>query len=108
MIDATRQLVEVGFAGEAGKAELVEFDKRAKAWPYLFIGAALGIVGGVLAFLRKGVIAGPVLLAGAILPAVFHPVSLVFASPLVLAGILAFFVRSGQAPVAQPDKPVYA
>jgi hypothetical protein len=108
MIEMTRGLVEVGFAGEEGKAELVEFDKRAKAWPYLFIGAALGIVGGVLAFLRKGMFAALVLVAGAILPAIFNPSSLLFTCPLILAGLLAFFVRGVPAPVPEPGKPAYA
>lgn len=81
---------------EKAKANLAEFDKRAKTWPYLFVGCALGIVGAVLAYLRKGLFAAVVLLVGAILPAVLHPATLVFTFPLILAGLLALFIRAPQ------------
>ena len=55
----------------------------------LVLALGLGIAGGVLALLRKGRIAAPVLLVAAIAPAVFEPKSLVFSFLLIVAGLLA-------------------
>jgi hypothetical protein len=48
-------------------------------------------------FLRKGYIAAGLLLGAAILPAIFMPLTLVFTSLLLIAGILAFFVKPDRA-----------
>ena len=55
----------------------------------LVLALGLGIAGGVLALLRKGRIAAPVLIVAAVAPAVFEPKSLVFSFLLIVAGLLA-------------------
>lgn len=55
----------------------------------LVVALGLGIAGGVLALLRKGRIAAPVLILAAVAPAVFEPKSLVFSFLLIIAGVLA-------------------
>lgn len=61
---------------------------------YLLLGSLLlGIVGGILAFMGKGKIAGPLMLLGALLPAIFAPKALVFTALLVIAGVVSFFVK---------------
>ncbi len=57
---------------------------------YLLIAALfLGITGGVLALMRKGKIAAPILIAAAVLPALYEPKSLVFSFILIIAGLFA-------------------
>ena len=80
-----------------------ELDKTITA-AYLLIGSlVLGIVGGVLAFKGKGVIAAVLMLIGAILPAVFAPKALVFTCILLIGGLVSFFAKPQQtAPSYQP------
>jgi hypothetical protein len=77
-----------------------ELDKMATA-SYLLIGAMVaGIVGGILAMMGKGKIAAWLMLAGAILPAIWAPKSLVFTCILLLGGIVGFFAKPRQAAVS--------
>src|ERR1700682_1251534 len=64
---------------------------------YILIGSMVaGIVGGVLAFMGKGKIAAVLMLAGAILPAVWAPKALVFTCLLLIGGIVSFFAKPRQ------------
>jgi hypothetical protein len=77
-----------------------ELDKMATA-SYMLIGAMVaGILGGILAMMGKGRIAALLMLAGAILPAIWAPKSLVFTCILVLGGIVSFFAKPRQAAVS--------
>jgi hypothetical protein len=53
----------------------------------------LGIAGAVLAFLRKGVLAGFVMLAVGIIPGVIQWRALVFTCILLIAGSLSFLIK---------------
>src|SRR5262245_52474167 len=59
----------------------------------LLAAALLGVAGGFLAALGKGVIAGPAILLGPLAAGALQPKSLVFTSPLLLAGVLSFLIR---------------
>jgi hypothetical protein len=77
-----------------------ELDKMATA-SYMLIGAMVaGIVGGILAMIGKGKIAALLMLAGAILPAIWAPKSLVFTCILLLGGIVSFFAKPRQTAVS--------
>ncbi len=79
---------------------MAELDKMATA-SYMLIGAMVaGIVGGILAMMGKGKIAALLMLAGAILPAIWAPKSLVFTCILLLGGIVSFFAKPRQAAVS--------
>lgn len=82
-------------------ANMAELDKLATA-SYMLIGAMVaGIIGGILAMMGKGKIAALLMLAGAILPAIWAPRSLVGTFLLVIGGIVCFFVKPRQ-PVVSP------
>ncbi|HWM24399.1 MAG TPA: hypothetical protein VNP98_06210 [Chthoniobacterales bacterium] len=77
-----------------------ELDKMATA-SYMLIGAMVaGIVGGIMAMMGKGKIAALLMLAGAILPAIWAPKSLVFTCLLLVGGIVSFFAKPRQAAVS--------
>lgn len=81
-------------------ANMAELDKMVMA-SYMLIGAMVaGIVGGILAMMGKGKIAALLMLAGAILPAIWAPKSLVFTCILLLGGIVSFFAKPRQAAVS--------
>lgn len=74
-------------------ANMADLDKMVTA-SYMLIGAMVaGIVGGILAMMGKGKIAALLMLAGAILPAIWAPKSLVFTCILLLGGIVSFFAK---------------
>lgn len=76
---------------------MAEVDKMVTA-SYMLIGAMVaGIVGGVLAFMGRGKIAALLMLAGAIVPAIWAPKSLIFTCLLLLGGIVSFFAKPRQA-----------
>ncbi|HEV2841101.1 MAG TPA: hypothetical protein VGW39_07250 [Chthoniobacterales bacterium] len=80
-------------------ANMAELDKMVTA-SYMLIGAMLaGIVGGILAMMGRGKIAALLMLAGALLPAIWVPKSLVFTCILLLGGIVSFFAKPRQAAV---------
>lgn len=81
-------------------ANMADLDKMVTA-SYILIGAMVaGIVGGILAMMGKGKIAALLMLAGAILPAIWAPKSLVFTCILLLGGIVSFFAKPRQAAVS--------
>jgi hypothetical protein len=76
------------------RAEVERFDKnRVLCW-ILLAACLLGLTGAVLAFVRKGKFASPLMIVpGAGGGVIFAP-SLIFTSPLLLAGLLDLLVRS--------------
>src|SRR5207249_4347403 len=76
------------------EAEKAEFNRLVYA-SYILMGAAVaGVLGAVLVYMRKGMIAGLLMLAMGIAPGVLAPKAFVFSSVLILAGALAFLVRA--------------
>lgn len=74
-------------------ANMAELDKVATA-SHMLIGAMVaGIVGGILAMMGKGKIAALLMLAGAIVPAIWVPKSLIFTFLLIIGGIVCFFIK---------------
>ena len=83
LIDAARNLgVDTG-----------EVDKLVIAAYILLAVMVVGIVAGVLAFRGKGKIAAPLMILGAIAPALFAPKALVFTFILLLGGLLSFAAK---------------
>ena len=76
------------------REEVDRFDRLRIVCYFLLAGGVLGVAGGVLAFLRLGKIAAPLLILPAIGAAVFAPITAILTSPLLVDGILAFFIRS--------------
>jgi hypothetical protein len=61
---------------------------------YLLIGSlVLGIVGGILAVMGKGKIAGPLMLVGAVVPVLVDSRALAFTALLAIAGIVSLFAK---------------
>ena len=99
MGDAESLKGQIELARKMG-VNMAELDKMATA-SYMLIGAmAAGIVGGILAMMGKGKIAALLMLAGAILPAIWAPKSLVFTCILLLGGIVSFFAKPRQPAVS--------
>jgi hypothetical protein len=106
-----RQLLDIASASgglgqtnaqlEAARAEL---DVHAHAYPFLFIAAGLGLCGAILAFGRLGLLAGPVMLAGAVGPAIYSTATLLFSGFLVVGGLLSFLIRSRKRALARAER----
>lgn len=62
----------------------------------LCVGAVVGLITGVLIFARKvpGVVGGIILILCAAIPAAIVPKTLVFSGLLIVAGLLAFVVKT--------------
>ena len=84
--------------GPQEKEAIVEFDKRTQTWPFLFGAVALGVVGCGLILNRQGLLAALCFLTAAAVPGFFNIAGSIFATPLILAGILALFVRRRNVP----------
>lgn len=83
--DAAELQDQIALAEAAG----ISIDSMITA-AYLLIAAFfLGITGGILALKRKGKIAAPILIAAAVMPALYEPKSLVFSFLLIIAGLFA-------------------
>lgn len=82
----------------AAEAAGVSVDSLITAGYLLVAALFLGVAGGVLALMRKGKIAAPVLIASAVLPAIFEPQSLVFSFLLIIAGLLALGAKPKPSP----------
>jgi len=96
MGDAESMKGQIELARKMG-VNMAELDKMLTA-SYMLLGAMVaGIVGGVLAMMGKGKIAALLMLAGAILPAIWVPKSLIFTCLLLLGGIVSFFAKPRQA-----------
>jgi hypothetical protein len=84
------------FLDEETHAKLVDYDRRMKAWPFLFGGAAVGLIGVLIAYERRRYSGAVLLLAAAVGVIVFYPKHLyviIFGSGLVLAALLALFIK---------------
>jgi len=99
------------------RAKVAEQDRRGRAWPFLMAGAGLGLFGSLLAYERYRFCGAALLLAAPVGALVLHPFEfadflhpldhyeLIFASGLVLAGLLALFIRpraSVHSPAREP------
>ena len=95
MGDANHLKASIDAARKMG-VNMAEVDKMATA-AYMLIGAMVaGIVGGILAMMGRGKIAALLMLAGAIVPAIWVPKSLIFTCLLLLGGIVSFFAKPRQ------------
>lgn len=95
MGDANSLKASIDAARKMG-VNMAELDKMATA-SYMLIGAMVaGIVGGILAMMGRGKIAALLMFAGAILPAIWVPKSLIFTCLLLLGGIVSFFAKPRQ------------
>jgi hypothetical protein len=70
-----------------------EYDRRVRAYPFLLAGLLFGVMGGVLAMLRRGKSAAVLLALAALGPAVLNPLTLIFTFLLPIAAVLSLFVR---------------
>jgi TRAP-type C4-dicarboxylate transport system permease small subunit len=75
------------------RAEVNRFEKLRVGCYFMLATAVLGLAGGVLAMLRFGKIAALLLVLPPIVTAVILPISSVFSSLLILAGLLALLIR---------------
>lgn len=97
--DADKLKTQIALMRSAG-ANMAELDKMIMA-SYMMIGAMVaGIVGGILAMMGKGKIAALLMLAGAILPAIWAPKSLIVTWILLLGAIVSFFAKPRQPAVS--------
>jgi hypothetical protein len=85
-----RELIE---AAKSLGVDTGEMDKLVIAAYILLAVMVVGIVAGVLAFCGKGKIAAPLMILGAIAPALFAPKALVFTFILLLGGLLSFAAK---------------
>jgi hypothetical protein len=90
--DANHVKAMIDVARSAG-ANMAELDKTVMAGRILIGSMGAGIVGGILAMMGKGKIAALLMLAGAIVPAILAPKSLIFTFLLVIGGIVSFFAK---------------
>jgi hypothetical protein len=61
--------------------------------PLLYAGTGIGLVGAFFGFFGRGKSAAALLLVAAFGPALFVPFSLIFTGILIVAGLLALFIR---------------
>jgi hypothetical protein len=85
---------ELGNLGDYNQNLGVEYDKTV-SMKFLFAGAALGLIGAILSFGYRGKSGAALLIAAAIPPTLLNPKPIVFGfmAPLVMAGLIALFVR---------------
>ena len=87
--DAKALIESIGSMG----VDMGEINAMHTAGFILLAGLVAGIAGGILAFVGKGKLGAPLLLAFAILPAFFAAKSLVFTFLLIIAAVLAFMAK---------------
>ena len=92
MRDANRMRELIETAKSLG-VDTGEVDKLVIAAYILLAVMIVGIVAGVLAFRGKGKIAAPLMILGAVSPALFAPKALVFTFILLLGGLLSFAAK---------------
>jgi hypothetical protein len=96
--DASHMKTQIELIRSVG-VSMAELDKLITA-AYILIGSMVaGIVGGILAVMGKGKMAALLMLAGAIVPAIWAPKSLVFTCLLLIGGIVSFFAKPRQGAV---------
>ncbi len=88
-----RQHTATGYYKLEALEKIAEFDRQAKAWPFLLTGAVLGLLGSILAFERRRFSGSALLLCAALGPVVYKPLVALFICGLILAGLLALFIR---------------
>ncbi len=101
LIDGPTWMQRLSPPDEATRERVLEFDREKRAWPFLLGGAAIGLLGTVLAFDGRRFSAMALLLAAAVGALVFHPLHpyvLICGSALFLAGVLALFVPPRASP----------
>jgi hypothetical protein len=74
--------------------EVSRFDRLGRLCYIMLAAGLLGVAAGVLAFLRRGKLAAPLMLLPAAGAAVLFVPSLVMTAPLVLGGLLSLLIRS--------------
>ena len=92
MRDANRMRELIETAKSLG-VDTGEVDKLVIVAYILLAVMIVGIVAGVLAFRGKGKIAAPLMILGAVAPALFAPKALVFTFILLLGGLLSFAAK---------------
>src|SRR5262249_938662 len=95
-----------GLAADSPEAAemLQEMNRRAAPYPFLFVGAACGLLGAALSYFRQGVVGGLMMLFGAVCPVVFAPATIVVSGFLALGGVLSFFILSHQAALEAAER----
>lgn len=84
-----RYAVQAQLAAQGGS-----LDKMIVASFILIAGFFAGLAGAFLAFKNKYALAGGLMLGAGVLPVLFAPMSLIFTSLLIAAGIVAFLAHS--------------
>ncbi len=92
MRDANRMRELVDAARNLG-VDTGEVDKLIIAAYILLVAMIVGLVAGVLAFRGKGKIAAPLMILGALAPAIFAPKALVFTFILLVGGLFSFAAK---------------
>jgi hypothetical protein len=90
--DLTRLIASTGEMPPELKAEWAKVQAAVNGSYVLMAGAAVGLFGAILALQWRKLEAAVLLLACGCGPGLFVPAALVFSSPLLLAGGLAFFI----------------
>jgi len=116
-MELKRKNIQNGVGPPEDREKVAEQDRRGRAWPFLMAGAGLGLFGSLLAYERYRFCGAALLLAAPVGALVLHPFEfadflhpldhyeLIFASGLVLAGLLALFIRpraSVHSPAREP------
>lgn len=87
------------------RAPLADMQQREWAsFPWLYLAAGLGLLGGVLACLGRNEAAGVVLLAAPVAPAILAPATLAQTAAFLVGGLIAVTIRS-PAGARRPPKP---
>lgn len=95
-INANAAILQMAEAMAGNSAEVSQF-KSLQTAAYLLIGfGVLSIIAAIMVGKLKKISAG-ILVIAAVVPAIFAPQSLIFTFLLIIAGILAFFVKDPQA-----------
>lgn len=103
--DANQEKAKIDLIRALDPAKAKEIDRLINTAYSLLAAAVLGVVGGVLAISRKGMIAAGLFLVAFIVPLLLFGDAkiIIFTFGLALAALFAFFVRS-KAPVPKPTR----
>jgi hypothetical protein len=82
--------------------EVERIEKVSVVCYFLLAGGVLGLAGGVLAFLRLGKVAAPLMVLPAVGAGVIVPPSLILNSPLMLGGLLAILIKGAPRAIKRP------
>jgi hypothetical protein len=98
VIRAMRPTVEAGKGTVEMALEVVGYDMRLKAYPYMFGVALLGLAGVGLALARMGMLAAVAFLVGLLIPFLFDPILVFYSAPYAVAGLLSIFIKKSPEP----------